>query len=165
LSYISTNQTAVGGTLTEATFFGALRPGMRYGSAGPSGGKEKLLLAAPLLVDVLNGFARGKIQVTDQGRTAYGVKVVDYVSPHGTLHVVTHWALGDTAKFAGTGIGLDLEQLKYRYLSNSKGSRDTMYLTDRQAPDADTKKGEYLTEAGLQFGLEKTHFRIDGVTG
>jgi hypothetical protein len=165
LHYIATNQTAVGGTMSEATFFAALRPGMRFGSVGSSGAREKLGLASPLVVDVLNGYPRGKVQVTDQGRTVYGVKVVDFISPHGTLHVATHWVLGDSTKFAGTLIGLDTDQLKYRFLANRKGSRDTAYYPNRQENDRDGVKGEFITEAGLQFGLEKTHFRIDGVTG
>ena len=159
--YVTTNQTAVGGTMTEATFFGALRPGLRYGGNGPTGAKEKLLLAAPLVVDVLSGYARGKIQVADQSRTVYGVKIVDIVSPHGVLHVATDWSLADSSKFSGYALGLDLDQLRYRYLRN----RDTALYKNREENDRDGSKEEYISECGLQFGLEKSHFVLSGITG
>jgi hypothetical protein len=157
---ITTNVTAAGGTLTEASFFAALRPAFEY--PGFMGG-EKLALLAPLVTDVLNAYARGKVQF-DQARTAYGVKVVDYISPHGTIHAVTHPLLKGT-KYGGYAVVLDLEDKAYRYLANSNGSRDTKLLMNRQAPDADTRKDEYLTECGLQYGQEKRDALISGITG
>jgi hypothetical protein len=85
---------------------------------------------------------------------------MQYQSPHGLLNVVRHWLLEGT-KFGGYGVIVDLAQTKYRYLQN----RDTQIKEQRQAPDADSRKDEYLTEAGLQFGLEKTHALLKGVTG
>jgi hypothetical protein len=152
--YIATNITNVGGTLTEASFWAALRPAFRFGS------DTKLLLASGLLVDVLNNYPRGKVQVVNQQADTYGVKVMQYQSPHGLLNVVRHWLLEGT-KFGGYGVIVDLAQTKYRYLQN----RDTQIKEQRQAPDADSRKDEYLTEAGLQFGLEKTHALLKGVTG
>lgn len=152
--YIATNITAAGGTLTEASFWAALRPAFRFGS------DTKLLLASGLLVDVLNGYPRGKVQVVNQSADQYGVKVTQYQSPHGLLNVARHWLLEGT-KFSGYGIIVDLAQTKYRFLKN----RDTRLLENRQAPDSDSQKDEYLTECGLQFGLEKCHALITGVTG
>lgn len=158
LNYIATNQTDAGGTLTEAEFFSAMRPAFRYGS------RDKLGLAAPLVVDVLNTYARGKVQVTNQDSNSYGVQVVKYMSPHGTLNVTTHWQLeGD--KFAGYLIGVDLAQTAYRYLAGNGISRDTFIEENIQTPGQDARKDQIVAEVGLQFGLEKTHFVISNVTG
>lgn len=158
LSFISTNVTAAGGTLSEASFFAALRGAFRYGSGTKTG------FASGLVVDVLNGYARSKVQIPTMSEDTFGLQVVKYQSPHGTLNLVRHWLLEGT-KYGGYLVVLDLEQVKYRYLANSKGSRDTQFHDNIQAPDADTRKGEFLTEAGLQFGLEKCHAVVTGITG
>lgn len=158
LSFVTSNLTAAGGTLSEASFFAALRPAFRYGS------KTKTGLASGLVVDVLNTYARSKTQVTSPSQDTYGLQVIKYQSPHGTLNLVTHWLL-EGSTLGGYMLILDMAQVQYRYLANSKGSRDTFLKDNIQAPDADTRKAEFITEAGLQFGLEKTHALITGVTG
>ena len=61
---------------------------------------------------------------------------------------------------------LDTDVVKYRFLSNKKrGSRDSSVRTNIQPPDADGRKDEWLTEAGLQFGSEKRHGYLMGVNG
>lgn len=158
LSFISTNVTAAGGTLSEASFFAALRPAFRYGSNTKSG------FASGLTVDVLNGYPRSKIQIPEVSRNTYGLNVVKFQSPHGTLNLVRNWNL-EGATLGGYLVIVDQDQCSYRFLANSKGSRDTMWKDNIQAPDEDARKGEWLTEAGLQFGLEKTHALITGITG
>ena len=55
---------------------------------------------------------------------------------------------------------LDFPYLKYRYLDG----RDTQLLRDRQAPDLDAKKHEYLTECGLELTQDKVHTYIKNWT-
>lgn len=151
---ISTNITAAGGTLTEAAFFTWARTAFRYGS------KSKLLLASRLLVDVLNAYARGKVQVTDPGQKTYGLRIFKFISPHGDINMVVHDMLEGTT-LGGYGILVDTDNVKYRPLQN----RDTDLYTDRQLPDADTQKQEWISEVGQQVMLEKTHALLTGVTG
>lgn len=158
LYFASQNQTAAGGQLTEAEFFGALMTPFRYGK------KTKTLFVSPLVAGVLNTYPRGKINVNDQGGDTYGVNVSRFVSPFGAVNIVVHWLLGDSAKYAGYAIGLDLAQVQYRYLSGEPGSRDTHLLMNRQANDQDTRKDEFLSEVGLEFGTPKAHLLITGVT-
>ena len=56
-------------------------------------------------------------------------------------------------------IALDIANLKYRPL------RDTVLNTNTQAPGVDGRIDEYITEATLEVGLEKTHGVIKGVSG
>jgi hypothetical protein len=158
LAFATQNITAAGGTLSEASFWAAIRGAYRYGS------NTKTAFSAPLVVSALNQYARGKIQVTSMAENTYGLDVVKFQSPFGTLNLVNHWLLEGTT-LGGYLLGLDMAQLKYVYLANSKGSRDTHLNLNIQAPDADTQKDEWLSEVGLQFGLAKTHFLITGVTG
>lgn len=157
-NYVTTNVTDVGGTFTETELFTALRPAFRYGP------KEKWGLASALSVDVMNGFPRGKLEMR-QGDDTFGLRIFQYVSPHGTLNLVTHWLLEGTTLGGEVWI-MDSDVVKYRYLANkARGARDTHIRREIQAPDVDGRKDEYLTECGLQFGLEKRHARITNITG
>jgi hypothetical protein len=155
--FVTTNVTDVGGTMTELEFFTALRPAFRYGA------KEKWAFASGLAVDILNTFPRGKLQI-QQGETTFGLRVVQYISPHGTLNVVTHWLL-EGLTLGGQVWIIDTDVTRYRFLQNQRGSRDTHIRTEIQNNDVDGRKDEYLTEAGLQFGLEKRHGKIVNITG
>jgi hypothetical protein len=155
--FVVTNATDAGGVFTETELFAALRPSFRYGA------KEKWGLASQLSVDVMNGFPRGKLEIRQTEKT-FGLRVMQYISPHGTLNLVTHYLL-EGSTLGGQIWILDTDVVKYRFLQNKRGSRDTHIRTEIQNNDVDGRKDEYLTESGLQFGLEKRHGYIFGITG
>lgn len=159
--YVTTNTTAAGGTLSETEFFGGMRQAARYNNSG-----QWTLFCSLLVADVLNTFATSKIQAVqaDMDKT-YGLNVSRLVSPHGVCNVVPHPLFTDSATYGGYAWGLDMSQVRKRHLSNAEGSRDTHIATERQGPGVDGRTDEYITEAGLQFGLQKRHFVITGVTG
>jgi hypothetical protein len=126
------------------------------------GSKKKLGLASAFVVDVINGFPRAKLQIS-QSEKVFGIDVIKVISPHGTVNLTTHWLLeGD--KLGNEMIYLDLSNIAYRYLRNSKGSRDTHIRNEIQPPGRDSRKDEYLSECGLQFGLPATHGKLYNVT-
>ena len=160
--FVTTNVSDAGGAFTEAELFAFLRPMFRFGR------RQKVGFASQLAVDIMNGFPRGKLELrqSDLDKT-YGVRVFEYISPHGTLNLVTHYlieGIDAAGKFNGDILVLDFEPIMYRYLANSEGSRDTAILKNRQQPDEDARKDEYLSECGLQFGEEKKHGRITNIT-
>lgn len=160
LNLISTNVFDAGGTLTEAEFFSFFSPLFRYGNQS-----TKTLFASRLLVDVLNGFPRGKLEVVQSDNDGtFGLNVMKYRSPHGTLNVLTH-NLFEGAKYGGFGAVLDLSLVKKRYLSNEEGSSDTHIEDDIGNKDVDGMKSQYLTEAGCQCGQDPAHGQIQNVTG
>ena len=158
LEFATQNVTAAGGALTEAEFFGALMTPFQ------TGGNTRTLFAAPLVAGVLNTYPRSKVQVNDQAAQTYGVNVTRFVSPFGAVNLVVNWLFGESALYSGYAVGLNLGAVRYRYLANEKGSRDTHLATERQANDQDTKKDEWLSEVGLEFGNPREHFTITGVT-
>jgi hypothetical protein len=155
--FVASNVSDVGGTMTEAESTAALRTMFRYGS------REKWGIASSLAIDVINSYARGRLQ-TQIGQSTYGLRVTQYITPAGTLNLVWHPLL-EGATLGGQIWVVDLATLAYRYLKNQRGSRDTMVRTNIQAPDVDGRKDEYLTEAGLEFGQEKRHGKIVNITG
>lgn len=153
LSFISSNQTDAGGTLSEAEFNAAMLQVMRYGS------QKKLAICSGVGISALNKFPASK-QITKNDETTYGMNVTHYTSPFGSLNVVYHRLMEGT-KYGGYIIILDMGEIAYRPLTN----RDTKLLLNRQPNDQDGKKEEFLTEAGLRFGQQRTHGLITGITG
>jgi hypothetical protein len=150
-SFITTNRTDASGTLTEAEFETFCRTLFRYGSS------KKVLFASPLLVSAINSWALGKLQTVSSEKT-YGISVKEYLGGHGTLYIVKHNLLEQD--YAGYGMAVDTDNVRYRPLRG----RDTKLKMNIQANDSDTRKDEYLTEAGLEVKLEKTHGVLYGVT-
>lgn len=116
------------------------------------GSSEKVVLASPNLITKINSFALGKLSVVSADHEkAFGVNIMRYSTAHGDLLFVKHPML--IQGYAGYGIVLDMEELKYRPLAN----RDTRLMTDIQLPDEDGTKDMYITEAGLEFRMPSKH--------
>lgn len=153
----TTNVTDAGGTLSETELNTFMRTVMHYGT------KRKLFIASPLVTSVLNTFPAGKVQISQSERT-YGVDVTTFTGPFGALRLVTDWEL-EGSVYAGYGVAIDLDNVAYRWLGNSKLNRDSKVYENIQAPDEDARKDEWKTECGLDVRLEKTGGLLTGVTG
>ncbi len=158
--FLTQNNQDAGGVLSEAELEQFMRTVSRYGS------DTKTVLASALVISVINNFSVGRMH-TSVGDKTYGVKVMEYISAHGTLNLVKHHLL-EGAIYGGYAFAVDFKQgnVKYRFL-NGMGpgpSRDTKLLTNRQENDRDGRKDEYLTEAGFQVGTPKMHGVLTGVT-
>jgi len=164
LSYYTANNQDAGGTLTEAELSSWVRSVTRYGS------KTKTVFASPLVLDVINNYAVGKLDlIQSDADTVYGVAVKKYITANGQLNLVRHDLL-EGAVYGGYAIAVDFGKAapQYRYLGGGNGpggSRETKLLKNRQANDADTQKDEYLTECGFQFPQIKTGGVLTGITG
>jgi hypothetical protein len=153
LSFITSNQTDAGGTLSEAEFNAFMLQVMRYGTT------DKLAICSGAATSALNKFPASK-QITKNDETTYGMVVTQYNSPFGSIKVVYHKLL-EGQKYGGYMIVVDMQEVAYRPLTN----RDTKILTNRQPNDQDGRKDELLSECGLRFGLQRTHGLISGITG
>jgi uncharacterized protein DUF5309 len=158
IHYCTQNATDVGGTMTEAEFFSAISPIFRYDPGSP-----RAAFAARVPVDVLHTFPRSKLFI-QQSEQTFGIKVVQVVTPHGNVNFMTHWLLEGTI-YSGQIWIVDLANIGYRYLHGDNGPRDTKVRQNIQAPGADGRKDEYLTECGFSFKLPLTHGRITNITG
>ena len=158
LNVISTNVFDAGGAYTEDEFYTHMTPIFRHGS------QVKWAFPSPEVINVLNTFPRTKQQINASAITEkYGVKVMEYFTPHGTLRVVNNRNF-EGSELSGYLPILDMAAIKRRPLANSKGSRDTHIQTDIQARDLDGHKDQYLTEDGLEFAEEIKHALVTGIT-
>jgi len=157
--FISTNETAAGGALTESEFEGFLRSVFRYGSS------SRYLFCAPLILSVISLWAQGKLQTFPKDKT-YGIAITQYLSPHGTVNLVKELMLenaggvSSTGFFGGYAFAIELEDCVYRYLTN----RDVTMETDIQNPGDDFYKDQYICEVGMEFHNEQKHGKLTGVT-
>jgi hypothetical protein len=146
----ASNRDAVA-VLTEAEFNDGLRSAFRYGA------ETKFLFCSRKFAGIINQYM-ADVQRVKPGESKYGVKMVEYTSPHGTLNIVTDHAIeGD--EYDKFGFIVDLADLKYRFLPG----RDTQLMLDRQATDEDGIKEEYLTECGFEWGEGRKHYVFNSV--
>jgi len=110
---------------------------------------EKLFLCGSGILGAFNAYLEGKAQLQKQFsvQTVYGMNVVSWETPFGTIHFKTHPLFSRQAALRYNGLLLDVQNLKHRPLNDS----DTTLLTNRQANDYDGRKDEWMTEAGLEL--------------
>jgi hypothetical protein len=163
IDFIATNKTTSVATLDQKTFETFLRSGFRYGS------RNKVLFCSPLIRSAMSSFPLGKLAPPDnKAVTSWGTSVVSYLSGagYGTVSIVEkrdwqdYQAASGSNPLSPSGMAflVDMDNVKWRPL------RDTRYIQNRQAPDEDSTKNEYLTEGCLEVDLEKSHALLTGIS-
>jgi len=116
-------------------------------------GNERIVFAGNGFLNNLNKLARtsSSTRVNFDGSVkAYGMQLQRWILPQGTLYVRTHPLMNTHAKFTNSAFFIDPSAIIYRYL------RDTKMQDNIQGNDADTIKGQWLSECGLEIRHEKT---------
>jgi hypothetical protein len=152
-SFLSTNVTIFGTTPTEDTFLDAVYKVWDYNSNGA--GDERIVLAGNGFLNSLNKLARNSSSTQVQFRDViklYGMSLQRWILPQGTIGVKTHPLLNIHPRYTNAAFIIDPTGLVYRPLRG----RDTKFRDNIQANDADQRKGEWLTEAGLEVRQERT---------
>lgn len=127
------------------------------------GGEKKLAFLSPLISGGVNKWAGAKLNMYPKDKT-YGIQITNYLTVGGSLDFVIERILGENSTWNGYSFAVDMELIRYRYLSGNGKNRDTQLLKNRQANDADEVIEEYLSEIGFQFILENRHGYIKGVS-
>ena len=148
--FITTNVTVFATSPTETTFLNASYPVFNWNSGA---GDERFVLAGNVALNNLNLLAKNSssTRINFQGVVnIYGMNLQKWVMPQGTFYVKTHPLLNTHSRYSKSMFILDPSALVYRYM------RDTTFKDNVQANDADTTKGFWLTEAGIEIRHEKT---------
>lgn len=153
--YITSNVTVFTTSPTEDTFLDAVFPVFDYNTmgGGASSGAERIILAGNGFLNNLNKIARDSSSSRiNHAETVkfFGMELTKYRIPQGTLFVKTHPLMNTHGKYTDSAFVLNPGAIIYRPL------RDTKMQDNIQAPDADTRKGQWLTEAGIEVQHEKT---------
>lgn len=150
-NFITTNVTIYATTPTEDSVLDNIYPVFDY-DAGTAG-NERIVFAGNGFLNSLNKLARNSssTRVNFEGKVkAYGMALQEWTLPQGTLFVRTHPLMNVHGRFKNSAFIIDPSAIVYRHM------RDTRMQDNIQANDADTQKGQWLTEAGLEIRHEKT---------
>lgn len=149
-NFISTNVTIFSTSPTEDTFINAVAPVFDYDTGA---GDERLVMAGNGFMMNLNKLAKTNTQIQADGIVeVYGMRLQRWVLPQGTFYFKTHPLMNAHATYKNSAFILDPDALVYRYLNG----RDTAAQDKIQNNDEDTHKGQWLTEAGIEYHHEET---------
>lgn len=158
--FIQTNKTVFATTPTLTTVLNAIYPVFNYNSQA---GQERIAFCGNGALNAMNlmiaNFTNARVT---WGKTidVYGMKFQTLELPQGTIYLKTHPLLNTHARYTNSMFILDPTCLTYRCM---KG-RDTKFIDNIQAPDADRQTGMWLTECGLELHHERTMAYLGNVT-
>ena len=111
---------------------------------------EKICLCGGTFLEVINKlFEREvvrEVAISNKERN-WEFIVHAHTTLRGTVYYKVHPLFDEDSGLQGNALFLDLGNLRYRPLSDS----DTVFLKGRQANDRDSRKDEWITEAGLEL--------------
>ncbi len=108
-------------------------------------GNERIVFAGNGFLNNINLLARQYGQVQFQGAIkAYGLELTKFMIPQGTLFVKTHPVMNRYPLYTSAGFIIDPSSLRWRYIT------DTMFEDRIETPGQDARKGQWLTEGGLE---------------
>ena len=119
----------------------------RYGSS------EKLLLAGSTAINTLNKLAINNFTVNAvPGESTFGMKIVEILTPFGSLYLKNHPLLSDHPVFRKWGFGVDLDYFKIRYID------DVTYIPQVDQYTSPTRRqDQYYADLGWEWEVERTH--------
>jgi len=143
---------ASAGQMTEEGFDDLL-----IGTIFKYGSNQKIAFVGETVANQLQQMGKDRWKPTVVENT-YGVNLIRYTTFAGDLMVHLHPQFRQLAHMKNAMVIVDFPYLSYRYLEG----RDTQLLENRQSPDADSVKHEYLTECGMELLQDKVHAYIKG---
>jgi len=116
----------------------------------PESGDQRLALCGNGFLNRLNKIvaADAKTRINYNGViTAFGMKLHEWSFPQGSIFMKTHPLMNTNSLFTNGCFMINPPGIRYRPLAG----RDTSMQDNIQANDADQTKGQWLTEAGVEF--------------
>ena len=131
------------------------------------GADEKLCLCGSGALMGINALAAssGQINLTP-GQKTYGMQIKSWITPFGTIHMKTHPLFSHDVTTRNMMVLLEPKELGYRFIDDTSFYGES---TSKQRPAGsghrriDGKSEEFLTEAGLEFGLPQKCAVLNGV--
>jgi len=141
--FIPTDTTTIfGASVTLQQYLDATTPLFDWDTPA---GDERIVFCGNGYLNTLNLLANSNGQVRfAEVIKVFGMNMREFVLPQGRLFLRTHPLMNRHAQYKDSAFIIDFSALKWRPL------RDTKSQDNIQANDADTRKGQWMTEAGLE---------------
>jgi len=131
------------------------------------GANEKLCLCGSGFLLGIDALAQAGAQVNvSPGQKMYGMEITKWLTPFGNIYMKTHPLFSYDATTRNMGILLEPKELTYRYIDDTtfygeSNSKDHSFGYGQRRIDGINE--EFLTEAGLEFGLAQKCGLLNGV--
>jgi hypothetical protein len=151
-SLLTTNAVDFSGGVDLDTFEDSMEDVFKYGS------NRKLALCGNRALNILNRMVNRNTQLTymlekaDMKRT-YGLNVTSLISPFGTLDLVPHPLMTESAAHTKDVFIIDTKYVNQVVMAGG----DVDWDDNVQLPDEHAQKGQYVGELGLSLALEEVH--------
>lgn len=125
---------------------------------------SKLCLCGPEYLNHVTDHFENRIQFTslrDIGFKGFNFELTMHRSNSGTVYYKTHPLFNENPVLRNSAFYIDLGYMKYRPLTDSDTDIDTMI----QANDADKRKDQWLTEAGLEIPYPEAFMYVEQLGG
>jgi hypothetical protein len=161
LSFLKSNVVNFSGggvAFTENNFIDAISPVFNYKGEGNS--STRLCFCGNEALTNLNKLARDSAssRITfDSVVELYGMKLQRWILPQGELLIKTHPLFNTHPVYSKSMLGVNMKGLVDRVL------RPTKFEDNIQLPGEDIKRGQWLTESGLELHFESTHFYLSNM--
>lgn len=116
----------------------------------PESGDERIAFCGNGFLNRLNKIVIGDPQTRinyDGQVDVFGMKLQRWVLPQGTIYLKTHPLMNTNSRFTNGCFIINPPGIRYRPMNG----RDTKFMDNIQANDADQVKGQWLTQAGVEF--------------
>lgn len=159
---ITTTETDMGGTMTEAEFLTFIEDTHQRG-----GKSNKWLFAALRPGRVISGYGLGALRLRP-AETTFGVAVHEYLSSMGDINIVTARLFTELHEagipfniqnFGTWMFMIDMEKIWLRTMAR------TIRRDNIQNPSETKMRGEYVTKWGLEVRNERAHGIANNITG
>ena len=132
------------------------------------GAEDKLCLCGSGFLLGIDALAQASGQINIQpAQKMYGMQIREWLTPFGSIHMKTHPLFSFDATTRHMGIILEPKELGYRYIDDTmfygEANNQKTHASGYGARRIDGLNEEYLTEAGLEFGLPQKCGLLNGV--
>jgi hypothetical protein len=160
--YADVNVVDFGGddSITKEFFDAIMVEAMREGHSGFEN-KEmatKTFFGSHRWCAALNQLADASIRTIDPSEKTYGLRIMQYQGSWGVLNIINAPVL-NRGNLAQYGWVLDMEHLRP---ANFKG-RDTSWKDNIQENDADSRKGQYISDKSFIVEITPSHTRFENL--
>lgn len=142
----SANTTVFSSAVTVSSFLDAVSPVFNFNSPA---GDERIILCGNTFLNELNKM----VQIDSNTQIQYGpviklfgMNLREYILPQGRLLLRTHPLLNRHALYQASGFVIDFSSIRWRPMK----ARDTKFIDNIQQKGEDSRRGMWITEAGMQ---------------
>lgn len=149
----------VGGVLTKQVWDQFLADVLKYGN------RDKVAFCSSIVLTAVNGFAMNQLRPADVNLKKFGMAILEYQSPFGTVKLVHEPLFDEVTSMNGGAVVVDMSRIRWRYMDGNGVNLDLKSYDEIQENDRSAKKGEWMGVGGIDVMNGKAHGIMKNVTG